>query len=521
MTNGVLLIDRERETAYWQQQYPLNLFRQINLAIAFIQENGIDSTKIHSRSFFTLLDHARNYPQLDENYCRLFDLLHPYPIQWGFGYEWERFIDLALTIRASKHKQDRLLADLAEIQYNTGSFSKAIQTCDKLIALSGTATGQLSRAISLKIDIYRLMAHPEISNELFTKWSADFYLDKPASQVPPHLIEGWLRLKRYSLQSLREQGKLKTALNVAHELVDADQKYYGKEYRLTADLYTRRGILFWVNALYPQAIQDYDYAIKLYEQNKDPFNSWVQKSDLGLIYWAMGEFDKAETLLKSTIQYYKEIRAQQLITYDLGNLGLVYFARGELDLAFDYTRQQIDHAWKINLLSEYYRGRSNLADMYYYLGEYEKSIEEHRLTDEYYENHGSREGYGMGLVWVACCKFQLGRQQEALDSLYEILDYCESNDSKVLLSLVHRCLAQFLPRNMRKQHLSASYAIACQQGRQLEIAACLISMAQLEEEESEKQRVWNEGVKILNQMGAQKWLEGHSIEDPPFIAMFV
>ena len=69
------------------------------------------------------------------------------------------------------------------------------------------------------------------------------------------------------------------------------------------------------------------------------------------------------------------------------------------------------------------------------------------MIDGYFSLRGSREGYGLGKVWVACCRAKLGDVDSAIKELTEILDWCSRHQSRVLEALTHRALAQWLPAN--------------------------------------------------------------------------
>ena len=73
----------------------------------------------------------------------------------------------------------------------------------------------------------------------------------------------------------------------------------------------------------------------------DAFNAESLKSNLGLIYWTMGELTKAEKNLNEAILFYQKCGADQLMAYDIGNLGLVYFAQGNLEKAKQKTLEHI------------------------------------------------------------------------------------------------------------------------------------------------------------------------------------
>jgi hypothetical protein len=81
-----------------------------------------------------------------------------------------------------------------------------------------------------------------------------------------------------------------------------------------------------------------------------------------------------------------------------------------------------------------------------------------------------------------------------------------------------RCLALFRPPMEAIELLQQALSQARKYHSKLQQAACLLSLAGLVADESERHRLWAEGVELLQTMNALAWLEGHSLENPPFIA---
>ena len=505
----------------WQQEYIRHLRFRMNASRQFIAGSPKADNAKHLRSFLALLDEARRYPETAEESLALIQCLHPAPLKLGLGSQWISQMQFAIKHLPADQSAGIYRNDLAEFLISEGKFQEAVNETELVLADVLSNGDQISRACRIQFRCFRDMGQPDLADQLVQQQGPRFNAFYPASQVPPELVKGWLWINICRLELLREQGKVDEALKLANEMIDLDVQAGSPDGLMTAELFARRSTLEWVTARYPRAVADVNRSIELYRQEDDLFNAESLQSNLGLIYWTMGEFDLAEKALWAAINYFRRTGALQLLTYDLGNMGLVQFARGNLQLARQWTEEQIAHADKIGFFTEYYRGRSNLGDILYYFGEYDRAIEEHAISDAFFEKRGSREGYGMGVVWVACCNYQLGRKEAALQQLQDVLFWTIENRSRVLEALTRRCLAHFLPFEEREAHLQISLNLVRTQGRQLEEAACLLALAQVTQDEAHRQEIWQEGVGILKRIGATAWLKGHSIDDPPFIPMFV
>jgi tetratricopeptide (TPR) repeat protein len=308
---------------------------------------------------------------------------------------------------------------------------------------------------------------------------------------------------------------------VVNDMLRLDERQGCPEGILTAQLYDRRSVMLWACGRSQEAVADIQHAIDLFVAEDDLFNAESLNSNLGLVYWSMGELHLAEHYLLRAISYYKHIGAVQFMVPDIGNMGLVELMRGNLARAQEWFEEQISLGRQLEYWSEVYRGVSNLSDVYYYLGDYARVIADHETTQNYYRRRGSREGYGVGKLWVACARHQLGEQEEALDEMRRGLDWCLEYNSQVLELLCRRCLAWFSPPAEREPLLLRSLELARAQKKLFEEAAALLGLAQVAQQEVRRQEYWRAGAAILEQMGAAGWLEGHTPDAPPFLPMFV
>lgn len=511
---------RQSEAARWQDEYSLHLQQRLQASLDYVRTSPGSQVRAHVRSFFTLLDEARRYPALHKSCLDLIQTLHPLPLRWGYGYLWQTQLRFGLEqltdvdLCASYHN------DLAEIHFFSGEFEKAIAEIRAVTDLESSQPTQIARSGHILFNCHRSMGNPDQGDEVLRQHNAAFNLAQNVRQVPPELARGWLILNQCQLELLREQGRIEEALSLVEDMLWLDDNQGSPDATLTAELVTRRSTLLWMRGFYQRSVADLLHAIDLYNCAEDVFNAEGLQSNLGLVYWTMGELEHAETSLQAAIQFYHKSGANQLVTHDIGNMGLVHFARGNLQAALDWTQEHIAHAQKIGFISEYNRGRRNLGTMLYYFGEYEQALQKLNVAPDYYEHRGSRDGFGVDVIWNACCFYQMGQKERALADMRKIVDWSVEMASPVLEAVSRRSLAYFLPPEEKLPQLERCIELSKRMERKLEKAAVLLTMAQVMPAES-RQQTWQAGVELLTKIGAAAWLEGHSIDNPPYIPTLV
>jgi tetratricopeptide (TPR) repeat protein len=507
------------EAQHWQANYPKMLEQRLARTIEYQRTASLSEVRTHLSSFLTLLNETHRYGELTYPSLDLISQLHPLPLRWGMGYRWEAELRFALqhTPPENTSQRSEYLCALADVCYFSGNFGQAVEYCETVLSIPNGPASLSARASRILFYCLRSTGQPQKADQLFEDLSPSFLSNQPAAAIPLELARAWLMFNQCRIDRYREQGKIQQALELVEDMIWLDQQEGSPEKNLTADLVTHRSTLLWVKARYPESVADLKQAMRLYRESEDHFNAESLQSNLGLVYWTMGELPLAEETLQSAIRFYQKTGSQQLITYDIGNLGLVHFARGNLNEALRLTREHIAHAQNINFVSESYRGKRNLGTLLYYFAEYEQAIEELLSSNAYYQNHGSRDGYGLDFLWSSLCYNALGEYDEALKMAQEMIGWSEKMDSQLILQLTLRCLASLSPTEEKEALLKQSLDLVNLTERKLEKAAVLLALANAAGDE----QYWQQGSAILKEIGAEQWLRERSLENPPFIPMFV
>lgn len=512
---------RTSQAERWQSEYAQHLRERLRTSVAYVGTVSRSTVRAHMRSFLTLLEEARRYPELEDAVLSLTLALRPWPLRWGLGSAWEDNLRYILRMNLSSRQRMALHNELAKQYLAVGDFAKAETEAQAILNDPQADSLALARACRRLFVCYRSTNRPELVDQLMAGWGRRLGAGLPARQVPPELARAWLHVNQCQIDLLREQGRLQEALTLVNEMLWLDTHNGSPEGILTAQLYDRRAVLLWESGRSRDAVSDLQHAISIFLSEEDLFSAESLYSDLGLVYWSMGDLQRAEECMLRVIQYFRRVGAVQLLVPNIGNMGLVEFMRGNLQRAQDWFEEQITLANQLEYWSEVYRGIDNLSDLQYYRGDYGILINNHNTTDSYYQKHGLREGYWVGRLWVACASFQLGEQEEALAEIRRTLEWSLEHRSPVLEMLCRRCLAWFSPPEEREPLLLRSLELARAQEKRFEEAAALLALAQVAQPEARRQEYWREGAAILQQMGAARWLEGCAPQRPPFLPMFV
>lgn len=103
----------------------------------------------------------------------------------------------------------------------------------------------------------------------------------------------------------------------------------------------------------------------------------------------------------------------------------------------------------------------------------------------------------------------------------EVLLRWQENASEKPFIIALRTLAQYGEPDERINHLQRALSLACQHHRLLDEAGCLFSLAALAEDEGKQAAYWQQAKRLLEKMGATAWLNQHTPNNPPFLALML
>ena len=502
----------------YSSKYEQDLLKRVHNTIDYLNNTPVDSARLHTRSFFMLLSEVKHYPALSRAFVELVTALHPRPLQWGAATTWRGFIEEAVARTTPDDHIDRAilhsgLRDISEIQ---GDFENGIRYAQLILADETLNIAYRGSALRYLFRNLRSLGREEEAVDLLKEHEKKLLPKK--SQIFKDSVskQAYLDIKQCALDQLRSQGKVESALEMADTLYTIAITGKRERPELLGDLLTRKSTLEWALSYYPQALADVHRAIAAYQEAGDHFQIESLQSNLGLINWSMGNLVEAETHMLRAIRYFKSAGLKQLLAIDKGNLGLVYLARGNIDRAEEMLNIQQDIARTINFISELERASTNLAVVYYYRNDYLRSLKTFEEAHANFPTTGSKASRFLDSVWISLDHLKLGHPDKGLALLNAA--WAEYDNSQLNQDCVYRrTLSMFLPNEERAPLLLKCLERARQSHAQLEEAACLLQLAQLDNSPISRNVHWQAGNRILQTIGADTWTEGRTPEDPPFL----
>ncbi|MCX5633332.1 MAG: tetratricopeptide repeat protein [Phycisphaerae bacterium] len=129
-----------------------------------------------------------------------------------------------------------------------------------------------------------------------------------------------------------------------------------------------------------------------------------QFCNLGNAYYMRGDLDKAEEMQKKALAIDEKLGRLDGMASDYGNLGIVYMARGDLDKAEEMHKKSLQIEEKLGRLEGIASEYSNLGIIYQMRGELDKAEEMHKKSLRISEKLGHQEGiatnyHNLGLIY--------------------------------------------------------------------------------------------------------------------------
>lgn len=156
------------------------------------------------------------------------------------------------------------------------------------------------------------------------------------SQQSDSVITAHLLLAKIYLQ----KGELDAAKQHLQEAKTSNVPVFSKE--ISALQYSVQGLLHFEEGEYQQALNNYLYSLKLYQQlpqNQQRWEVLEVKNNIGRTLITINELDKAKKHYAEILTALKSLQPSLIDSLQLSNiynnLGVIHFYEGELDLAYD------------------------------------------------------------------------------------------------------------------------------------------------------------------------------------------
>jgi tetratricopeptide (TPR) repeat protein len=487
-----------------------------------------DRLREEVESLFSLLSRGLSTPPARLTAMQLLLRVHPLPLYWNYADQWERLIEPAIGLSEQDEHLRLLLPSLlgcwADVLHSTGRYSLAAESCLRALQLCQEAgLNPLEREVAYfraaAVGISSLVDLGRLEEAVEQRAQAQQRLDDLAPEllITP-LLEQIAHFRQVSVALTR---RLKTPADAVAEgrgLLDWLEKIPGIGVRVRANAYHHFAIANWALGEYGQVVDSLKTVLQLYQQSHNQVPEGEAWGNLGLVYWSMGWLVEAEEATLRFLKMVEQFNLRPRYIKACGNLALVYVCQKRLDEALYYVDLQIEQARQIDFDREVARGVGNRGTILLHRGEYQGALEALREDEAYCRANRLVEGLGNTMVNLGLCLWLQGQREQSVHYAEAALRVANEHQLKALKLISLRLLGIVTSDQAKaRKLLEEALTIAQQSGRQLDEAACLLSLACLNMDD--RNSLWAAGAALLSKMNASGWLEGHSPEQPPLLPM--
>jgi DNA-binding SARP family transcriptional activator len=281
---------------------------------------------------------------------------------------------------------------------------------------------------------------------------------------------------------------------------------------LKAAWYCNVGLIeCWVKGDYANALKSLELA-KTYFRACGQFKAEAGvTADIGLIYWNQGKLHAAEECLVAAREQAALLGEYRSMLKTIGNLGLIYLYQGKINEAYNTIQDHFQLATHLGHLKEIRRARGNRGIVRFHLGDYGGAIEDLETTIRAVRI--PNEGVLHATVNLSRCYSAKGDVEQGRQLAAWALGQGREKQYTNIEIIARRALAECLPPQEARGILREALSLA-KGKRYIDEAACLLSLARLTANRSEREAYRQAGVQILREMGAQAWLAADQVQLP-------
>jgi tetratricopeptide (TPR) repeat protein len=507
---------RQRYTHYY-----INLLqKRLDWAIKYLSENRQPTAmREHMPVWLRILGECRR-PELYPSAVTLILLLHPWPLHWEYWEDWEQELSFATseanTIPSPQQKAE-LLTYLADMMFLTGRSDASVDLGKLALSYACSVNAIIPMARSGTKVALILLGYREVRAAGDILNSIEQAIMEQETKGNLDHVTARVYLVVYKARQLRLQNRCDAALALLTDMIEQIKSIRGIGPNILADCYSARSVLHWLQGESLLAIDDSNRAIELVSLAGYEYEENACRSNLSMYYWTVGELKQAEETLFRCIRLAEQSNIYYWIVYNVGILALVFLSQGRIQDALVMVERHMALAKDHGSPGENMRALDNYGIIKFHAGDYQSAqiaLEKNMLA---YENQTMKVNIIVQLINLSRCYAALGETDRAINVAEKAFEYAEQQNYPAARIITLRCLAEIRASEQSKSFLHQALVLARQCHRALDEAACLLSLAGLEEDKNEQKKLWTEGSHVLNNMGASAWLEGCSPKRPPQI----
>jgi tetratricopeptide (TPR) repeat protein len=515
--------EQQRWSRFHADQLPRQLARVTHFARQ--KRSAPDALRPYFNSYLALLDACAEDAALSGPWLEAMGALHPLPLRWGRWPAWLRVMQQAVDKSAELGCQEQraaFLIDISAILRESGLAMDAAAAADEAyrLGLAGVGAVVVAKAAAAHAAALAGLARFEDALAIVTRAEAEVARLGTDGEVDPHvLLASTVGLERMEL--LRHSGRLAEAVALGEAILNAITVAGSVDVHDLAMAYRRRATILWAAGQSAAAVADLQRSAALFREAGDSLAATFSEGNLGLVYYSMAQYDQAEQVKRAAVRAAEALSAGWWLVREVGELGAIYMAQGELETALAHCRRHVELAQRYDDQAQLSLARANRGVTLMLLGRPEDARADIESSLHHYRQQGRIEGIIAATVDMALLLRLQGETRQAAQLAGENHEHARDLGIPYLQVLTARCLALFRPREQQVELLRHALSLAREQNRPLDVAGCLFSLSATVEDEAERRSLYHEATSLLDRMGARAWLNGHSMENPPLLPLFI
>jgi tetratricopeptide (TPR) repeat protein len=173
---------------------------------------------------------------------------------------------------------------------------------------------------------------------------------------------------------------------------------------------------------YDEALDNYQYVLKYYEDIKARSNQSGALNDIANIYIMKGEYDAALDKYNESFEIKRELGDKNGIAMSLGNIANIHYSIGEFDAALDKYNESLEIKRELGDKNGIAGLLNNIGLIYEINREYDAALDKHNESLDIRRHLGDKIGIAMSLSNVGGIYDHKGEFDAALDKYNESLE---------------------------------------------------------------------------------------------------
>jgi CHAT domain-containing protein/uncharacterized protein HemY len=197
------------------------------------------------------------------------------------------------------------------------------------------------------------------------------------------------------------------------------------------------GFIYYYQYNYDQALENYEKALKIYDQENNKNEIAAMNMNIGGIYLMKSELSKALKYMQNVLEIYKNIDDKNNIANTLQYIGVIYHYQSNYNEANKYYKEALKINKEINSELGIANNLASIGIVYKNQSNYKEAIEYMQKSLIIYDKIGEKEGVANNLGNIGVVYMYLGDLPKALKYMQNALsiNYETNNQSGIANNL--------------------------------------------------------------------------------------